>query len=86
MLSDIGKVGSLSGAFFGSAMMFVFPPIMYIRALQLDSVDSSAIEGEKRRRRGERKVKIAINIALLLSGISLGLLGTFNTVVSILSK
>jgi hypothetical protein len=76
---DIGKVGSLSGAVFGSAMMFVFPPIMYIRALQRfperNSGSSTKIQ-----------LKILINVLLLLSGMSLGLLGTYNTVLSILSK
>eukprot|EP01036_Dinobryon_divergens_P031449 gene31449-40847_t len=78
-IKDIGKVGSLSGAVFGSAMMFVFPPIMYIRALQRfperNSGSSTKIQ-----------LKILINVLLLLSGMSLGLLGTYNTVLSILSK
>lgn len=33
LCNDIGKVGSLAGAIFGSSMMFIFPPIMYINAL-----------------------------------------------------
>lgn len=29
--TDIGKIGSVAGAFFGSSMMFIFPPILYIQ-------------------------------------------------------
>lgn len=31
--TDIGTVGSLSGAIFGSSMIFILPPIIYIRTL-----------------------------------------------------
>jgi sodium-coupled neutral amino acid transporter 11 len=36
-LTDIGKIGSVAGAIFGTNMMFTFPPIMYARALQQDA-------------------------------------------------
>ena len=78
-LLDIGKVGSLSGAVFGSAMMFIFPPIMYIRALQRFPERNS-------HQASKTQLKILVNVVLLLSGLSLGLLGTYNTVLSILSK
>eukprot|EP00607_Mallomonas_marina_P000868 CAMPEP_0182437678 /NCGR_PEP_ID=MMETSP1167-20130531/85209_1 /TAXON_ID=2988 /ORGANISM="Mallomonas Sp, Strain CCMP3275" /LENGTH=279 /DNA_ID=CAMNT_0024630681 /DNA_START=649 /DNA_END=1485 /DNA_ORIENTATION=- len=38
--NDVAVVGSLSGAIFGSAMMFIFPPVIYIRALQKRSLEN----------------------------------------------
>jgi amino acid permease len=36
-LTDIGKIGSVAGAIFGTNMMFTFPPIMYARARQQEA-------------------------------------------------
>lgn len=43
---DIGKLGSVAGAIFGSSMMFIFPSWMYINVLQKEA-------------RGERFITIA---------------------------
>lgn len=77
---DIGKVGALSGAVFGSAMMFVFPPIMYIQALRKFGSASNS-EGRNR-----IKATIAGNAVLLLAGLSLAVAGSVNTIHSILTS
>ena len=61
---DIGVVGALAGAILGSSMMFIFPPIMYLRAL--------------REHKMLTPVKVALNMLLIALGAGLGLIGTFN--------
>ena len=65
--TDIGVVGSVAGGILGSSMMFVFPPIMYIRALQ----KKAALEGE----RAPRFVIILNSVLMVLGGL-LGIIGT----------
>jgi hypothetical protein len=71
---DIGKVGSVAGAVFGSSMMFIFPPIMYIGALRKKGLAANI---------GNRHGKIALNIVLLIAGIIVGLMGTVNSLLAL---
>lgn len=73
--TDIGAVGSVAGALFGSSMMFVFPPIMYMRALYLDAIRRSA-----RVPMG----KIVVNAVLLGLGAAMGGFGTLNSIKAVL--
>ena len=68
-LRDISFVGSLSGATLGCGMAFIFPSIIYMRALWLNSI--------------EKKTKLPraeffLNGVLLFAGVTLSLLGTIN--------
>ena len=76
-VSDIGVVGSIAGAVFGSSMMFIFPPIMYMRALLQDA-----------QKRGEKVAvsKIVLNSVLLVCGGILGGFGTWNSVKVLLKR
>lgn len=74
-LKDISVVGSLSGAVFGSSMMFVFPAIMYIGALTKKAKETNT---------AVPVITIAVNKVLLVAGTILGLLGASNTVLSLL--
>lgn len=65
--TDIGVVGSVAGGVLGSSMMFVFPPIMYIRALQ----QKAKQEGTK-----APTFTIALNSVLMVAGAVLGIVGT----------
>ena len=65
--TDIGVVGSVAGGILGSSMMFVFPPIMYIRALQKKAL----IDGEPAPR-----FVIILNSILMVLGGTLGVVGT----------
>jgi hypothetical protein len=78
--TDIAKIGSVAGAFFGSSMMFIFPPIMYIGALKKDG---QAIDGLSRE---QIQRKVRINQMLLALGIGLGCMGTINAVLNIMRK
>ena len=71
--TDIGVVGSVAGGVLGSSMMFVFPPIMYIRALQ----KKAKADGEKAPR-----FVIVLNSILMVAG---GLLGAIGTTASLLA-
>eukprot|EP01041_Mallomonas_annulata_P004741 gene4741-9415_t len=71
---DVSVVGSLSGAIFGSTMMFIFPPIMYIRALQKKA---------KANNTSPPLSSIVFNSFLLGLGAILGFYGTFNTILSV---
>jgi Transmembrane amino acid transporter protein len=64
---DIGVVGSVAGGVLGSSMMFVFPPIMYIRALQQQA---------KKEGVPAPKAVIALNSILMVLGATLGIVGT----------
>ena len=71
--TDIGFVGSVSGATLGVSMSFIFPTIMYLRTLQIES------------KRTNTKLPLAtfiMNILLLIGGISLSFLGTYNSIFS----
>jgi len=75
---DIGLVGSIAGGVFGSSMMFIFPPLIYIATLLRRSKDEK-----------NRKLPItviAVNSILLVMGSCLGAFGTFNSILSALSK
>jgi len=76
-VSDIGIVGSIAGGVFGSSMMFVFPPLMYIGALKKQAKDQN---------KPLPMGKIVLNIILMIAGGSLGITGTANTIKSILKK
>lgn len=93
---EVGKVGSIAGAVFGSSMMFIFPPIMYISALQKQAkgvvFDSITVASQSSESRGMRQggggmklpmIKILINRILLACGVSIGALGTLNSVKSL---
>ena len=76
-VSDIGIVGSIAGGIFGSSMMFVFPPLMYIGALKKQAKDQN---------KPLPMVKIILNIILMIAGGSLGITGTANTIKSIMKR
>jgi len=76
-VSDIGVVGSIAGGIFGSSMMFVFPPLMYIGALKRQAKDQN---------KPLPMVKIILNVLLMIAGGSLGITGTANTIKSIIKK
>ena len=74
---DIGVVGSISGGILGSSMMFVFPPIMYLRALQ------------KKVKEGGKPAPawvVMLNTVLLLLGSALGLMGTASSILASMVK
>jgi amino acid permease len=68
---DIGVVGSLAGGILGSSVMFIFPPIMYIRAFQR----RAAASGEK-----ASVVKVGVNVFLLIMGSLLAGFSTYNNI------
>eukprot|EP01042_Synura_sphagnicola_P001065 gene1065-1201_t len=68
--TDISFVGSLAGAIFGSNMMFIFPPLMYIRALQKKAKENNC---------PINLVTVTANSLLLLAGAALGIIGTYRT-------
>lgn len=74
---DIGVVGSLAGGILGSSVMFIFPPIMYIRALQKQARDEQKSVG---------MVKVGINGLLMMCGGLLAAFGTYCNCVSVLKK
>lgn len=76
-VSDIGIVGSIAGGIFGSSMMFVFPPLMYIGALKKQSKDQN---------KPLPMGKIILNVLLMIAGGSLGITGTANTIKSIFKR
>lgn len=76
-VTDIGKLGSVAGAIFGSSMMIVFPPLMYMGALQQPRLMDGQ-EGGWTTEVIERKLQW--NRALLVAGLVLGAMGTFNSV------
>ncbi|CAK9254071.1 unnamed protein product [Sphagnum jensenii] len=92
LCTDIGVVGSIAGGLLGNSMMFVLPPIMYMRALYkqlINKSDPSLIEKiETGRHRANNRVYFvfAVNTALLLAGAGLGIFGTYNSVLSALTK
>jgi hypothetical protein len=73
-VTDIGIVGSIAGGILGSSMMFVFPPIMYIRALQKHAQRNGLPQPKK---------TILINVILMIAGAALGLSGTINSILAI---
>ena len=75
--TDIGVVGSLAGGVFGSSMMFVFPPVMYMRAL----VQQARSQG-----RGLPVGRLVLNSVLLVCGGLLGGFGTYNSLRSALGR
>lgn len=71
--TDIGFVGSVSGATLGVSMAFIFPSIMYLRTLWKES-----------KKTGTKLpvFTVAMNIILLLGGLTLSVFGTFNSLFS----
>jgi sodium-coupled neutral amino acid transporter 11 len=59
-VTDVAVVGTVAGSLLGSAMMFVFPPLLYIKALKKEALR----EGTQ-----ADKVKIAFNVMLLVAGL-----------------
>ena len=70
---DIGIVGSISGGIFGTSMMFIFPPLMYIRALQRKAKDENT---------KAPKLIIGIHILLLIIGSLFGIFGTASSIIA----
>ena len=64
-VSDIAVVGSISGAIFGSSMMFILPPIVYLKAIRGKWQAFPAVE-----RPLTYRVKIISNVLLLIAGLS----------------
>lgn len=77
VFKDIGIVASISGGVLGTSMMFVFPPVMYIRALQLE-----AKKQDRKLHKSETGI-IILNTVLMLCGASLGFLGTANSLLNL---
>jgi hypothetical protein len=75
--TDIGKVGAVAGAIFGSSMMFIFPPIMYLGALRK--------EAEKSKHRPSRGL-VLLNIALLCAGLGVGSMGAINSLKALFAR
>ncbi len=73
VFADIGKVGSLAGAVFGSCMMFIFPSVMYIRVLH-----KQALKSKEDLPLGT----LLLNYCLLLGGVVVGVLGTANSLLA----
>ncbi len=71
--TDIGFVGSLSGAMFGVTMAFVFPAIIYLRTLLMES---------KQNQTPMPLLTTALNCVLLVMGICLSGIGTYNSIAS----
>lgn len=67
---DIGVVGSIAGGIFGCSMMFVFPPIMYIRALLARDKCPTWVR--------------LVNYALAIFGAGIGLFGTYHSILPLL--
>jgi amino acid permease len=80
-VTDIGQLGSVAGAVFGSSMMFVFPPLMYMGALQQPRL----VAGEGWTP-AEIQRRLRWNRALLGGGLVLGAMGTFNSVKALFAK
>ena len=75
--TDIDLVGSLAGGILGSSVMFIFPPIMYIRALL------------KQASNNETKppyLTIGLNALFMIMGGCLAVFGTYNNLSMILKK
>ena len=70
---DIGFVGSLSGAMFGVTMAFVFPAIIYLRTLFITA---------RKQQQPVPLMKVAANCILLVMGIFLSSIGTYNSIAS----
>ena len=65
---DIGVVSSIAGGILGSSVMFIFPPIMYIGAL---------LRNAKKTDTPAPRVKIGVNVFLMLMGGCLAFFGTY---------
>ena len=70
---DVGFVGSLSGAMFGVTMAFVFPAIIYLRTLFITA---------RKQQQPVPLMKVAANCILLVMGIFLSSIGTYNSIAS----
>lgn len=79
-LTDIGKIGSVAGAIFGSSMMFIFPPIMYMSILKKKGASVDGLSAQQIQR------KLWLNRILLGMGIGLGCMGTVNSVLALFRK
>ena len=67
LLRDVGFVVSVSGAGFGSALMFVVPALMNINNIKADA------QGKELTPRG--KLEVAANRVIIGLGVALGALG-----------
>lgn len=74
VVKDLGIVASISGGVLGTSMMFVFPPIMYMRALIKKSKETGAKLDTK---------TILLNTLLLICGTGLGLFGTISNLLAL---
>lgn len=71
--TDIGLVGSLAGGLLGSSMMFIFPPVMYMRAIYKQAKATGT---------SMPYTALILNSVLLMAGAALGGFGTLNSVLS----
>ncbi len=74
VVKDLGIVTSISGGVLGTSMVFVFPPIMYMRALIKKSKETGAKLNTK---------TILLNTMLLFCGTGLGLFGTISNILAL---
>lgn len=96
LCNDIGKVGSVAGAVFGSSMMFIFPPVMYINALLKQSKSQEEVnDSEKQLQEDSISNKIsssklyaliAVNGLLFSAGLVVAVIGTINSLQNFFSK
>jgi len=80
VLKDVGFVVSVSGALFGSALMFVVPALMNINNLK--SIAAKA----KSQLTGNNKLEIAFNWGMIVTGIIMGGLGVVISTLKQLGK
>jgi hypothetical protein len=75
-VTDVAVVGTVAGSLLGSAMMFVFPPLLYIKALNTEAL-----------RKGTQadKVKIAFNVMLLVAGLGFWSYSSTNAITKFIS-
>jgi amino acid permease len=71
--TDISFVGSLSGSTLGCGMAYIFPSIIYLRALMMNAKEKNS---------NPPRLEIALNIVLLCAGVTLSAFGTYNTLFS----
>lgn len=80
VLKDVGFVVSVSGALFGSALMFVVPAVMNINNLKTIATKA------KTQLTGSNKLEIAFNWGMVVMGIIMGALGVIISTLKQLGK
>lgn len=72
-LTDIGKIGSLTGAVLGANVMFTLPPVMYIAALRKRAVQNG---------KPVNKVVVGVNTVLAACGAAFSVIATYHSMIS----